>query len=265
MYPLADTHCHLDFDTFQGDRSEVLNRANDTGLERILNPGIDLASSRAALEIAESHPLVYAAIGVHPNSALTWEDTTQDELRRMACNQKVVAIGEIGLDYYRDRAPREVQQRVFRSQLALAADIGLPVVIHNRRATKDLLDILSDWYSELSRNASPLSDRPGVLHSYSEGQDITLKARALNFYFGISGPVTFRNAVDLRLNISKLPLDRMLLETDAPFLTPEPHRGKRNEPSYVGLVADKIAEIQNLPSEIVAAATTTNAGRLFNW
>lgn len=265
MSVYADTHCHLDFKSFISDRSDVLKRAFDTGVERILNPGIDLASSRAALEIAESHPVVYTAVGVHPNSALTWKNTTLDELRKMTSHPKVVAIGEIGMDYYRDLAPRDVQQRVFRCQLALAAEVGLPVVIHNRRATLDLLGILTDWHSGLVRSGSPLSDCPGVLHSFSEGEDIALQASAINFYLGVSGPVTFRNAKDLHRTVSALPLDQILVETDAPFLTPDPYRGQRNEPSYVLLVAEKIAEIQSLPLENVASATTTNAGRLFNW
>lgn len=265
MVELIDSHCHLDFELFDNDRKEVLERAFEAGVTRILNPGIDLPSSRAAVKLAESHPAVFAAVGVHPNEAKTWSPNSFDELRELMSHPKVVAVGEIGLDYYRDYAPRELQQQVLGLQLSLAAERGLPVIIHNRLAGVDLLASLSRWIASLSELHPSLARSPGVLHSFSEGLEIAQKAIALNFFIGITGPVTFRNAPELRQTISQLPVDNLLIETDAPFLTPHPHRGERNEPAYVRFVADKISEIYNLPVQVVGSVTSANADRLFNW
>lgn len=268
---ITDTHCHLDFNAFDGDRADVLERAQEAGLDRILNPGIDLASSKKALKLAESHDIVYAAVGVHPNDALTFDSSTLKELRSLvgspgkAINRKVAAIGEIGLDYYRDRAPRDLQRQLFRQQLDLAADLGLPVVVHNRQASDDILNMLGEWQAQLSDAGSPLVQRPGVLHSYSDDVDTALKAISLKFYIGFTGPVTFKKAIDLQDVAARLPLTHILVETDAPFLTPHPYRGQRNEPAYVRQVIDKIAVIRNLPFSEVAEATSANARRLFNW
>lgn len=265
MFSLVDTHCHLDFKWFDTDREAVIARAWDVGLDYILNPGIDLESSRAAVRLADSYPKIFAAIGVHPNDALSWDHRTKHELRCLASYPKVIAIGEIGLDYYRNRAPREQQKRVFIEQLSLAGELGLPVVIHNRMATEDVLAILSDWCKELESAGSTLWGRPGVLHSFSENLEVAHRVMALNFYLGIGGPVTFENAKALQQTLSALPLDRILIETDAPFLTPYPYRGQRNEPANVRLVAQKIAEIHHLPVETVAQQSTINSKRLFNW
>lgn len=269
---LVDTHCHLDFRQFDEDREDVLKRAGQAGVVRILNPGIDLESSRAAIELAEAHPEVFAAVGVHPNEALIWEDGTLQVLRELAKRSKVVAIGEIGLDYYRDRAPQEKQQQIFRKQLELAAETGLPVVIHTRDAdgqergaTADVLDMLSEWKTELSKTNPALAERPGVLHSFSSDETAAQRAIDLNFRIGITGPVTFRNAPGLQRVVSSLPIDHLLVETDAPYLTPHPYRGQRNEPAYVRLVIEKIAQIHNLPFDRVANATSDSAERLFNW
>jgi TatD DNase family protein len=262
---LTDTHCHLDFQLFDEDREEVLARAVKAGINFILNPGIDLASSRAAVVLAEAYPQVYAAVGVHPNDSLTWDTGTLDELRELISHPKVVAVGEIGLDYYRDRAPRDLQQRVFRQQLTLAGESGLPVVIHNRSATSDILGMLSEWHAELQKAGSPLAERPGVLHSFAEDSEAARLALDLKFCIGITGPVTFRNAPKLRQTVASLPLDRVLIETDSPFLTPHPHRGERNEPAYVRFVAEKIAELHEQSPEAVAVVTGANADRLFRW
>jgi TatD DNase family protein len=262
---LTDTHCHLDFDNFHKDREEVLARAWEHGLYRILIPGIDLNSSRLAVSLAESHPQLYAAVGVHPNSATTWEVDTLSELRELAGHPKVVAIGEIGLDYYRHHAPPDVQRRVFQTQLELAAEVRLPVVIHNRQASSDLFSILGSWIAQLEAAGSPLVDRPGVLHSFSDSREAA--ERALNYHFclGFTGPVTFINARRLQKLASEIPLEQMLIETDAPFLTPHPYRGQRNEPMHVRLVADKIHRLKNIPFEVVAQKTAANAARLFDW
>jgi TatD DNase family protein len=264
-FVLTDTHCHLDFEAFDSDRETVLERARQAGLIRILDPGIDLRSSKAALEIAENNPEVYAAVGIHPHSATTFNNGTLQQLRELAGNPKVVAIGEIGLDYYRDWAPPNVQLRIFRMQLELASELGLPVIIHNRQATGDVLSILTEWHAQLLVASSPLAEKPGVLHSYSDNEENGLKAIALNFFIGITGPVTFRNARVLQEVVSALPLTHLLVETDAPFLTPHPRRGQRNEPALVRQVAEKIAELHSHQLEDVAKVTTENADRLFNW
>jgi TatD DNase family protein len=269
---LVDTHCHLTFHTFDGDRQEVLERAREAGVRRILNPGIDLPSSREAVALAESQPDVYAAVGVHPNDAQTWEDDTLDMLRTLGRHPKVAAIGEIGLDYYWEKTPHDLQQEVFRRQLELAAELTLPVVIHTRNqsaedpaATIDALEILSEWQAGLVQQASPLAERPGVLHSFSGDEPAARRAIEIHFWIGITGPVTFRNAPDLQQLVANLPPERLLIETDAPFLTPQPYRGRRNEPAYVRYVAEKIGELQGQSLETIAQITTANAERLFHW
>jgi TatD DNase family protein len=241
----VDTHCHLDFHTFLDDREQVIQRAQEAGLTYILNPGIDLQTSLTAVRLAETHSCVFAAIGVHPNSALTWEETTLDRLK--------------------DRAPHELQRKVFWQQLELAAHIGLPVIIHNRDASADILNILVDWISIVKSVRPTLLERPGVLHSFSGEERTALLGLQLNFYLGINGPVTFRNAPDLQRIVSTLPLEKLLIETDAPFLAPHPFRGKRNEPMHVIQIARKIAELQGQSLETVANTTTANSQRLFQW
>jgi len=261
----VDTHCHLDFNSFDADRQQVVARAREADLGRILNPGIDLTSSQSAINLADSFPEVYAAVGVHPDEAFTWRAETVSRLKEMALHPKVVAIGETGLDYYRDRVAKDVQRQVFREQLDLAAEVGKPVIIHNREASEDVLEILMEWHAALIVSGSPLAGHPGVLHSYSGEVQSALQAMALNFYIGISGPVTFQNARDLQRVVAVLPLNNILIETDAPFLTPHPHRGKRNEPANVHLVAEKIADLHEETLPAVASITTANAAWLFQW
>lgn len=265
-----DSHCHLDFDVFDQDRNEVVARAQDAGIQGILNPAVDLDSSRKIQTMAEDFPMVYTAVGVHPNSALSWNNDTADSLLELASHPKNLAIGEIGLDYYRDRAPEQTQWEIFQSQLMIAQRVGLPVIIHTRnnsamdqRATDDALSILTSWHQDLIDRGSPLQYRPGVLHSYSGNTISAEKAIALGFFIGITGPLTFKNAPELQRVVCELPLDCLLIETDSPLLTPHPYRGTRNEPAYVRLVADKIAMIHNLNPERVAEATTSNSERLF--
>ncbi|NLG73628.1 MAG: TatD family hydrolase [Chloroflexi bacterium] len=269
---LVDTHCHLDFEVFNDDREETLARALDAGVTRILNPAIDLETSRSVVQLAHTYDPVYACVGVHPNEGTKWTPETRSQLKALGQDAKVVAIGEIGIDYYWDRTPAEVQQRIFREQLDLAAELDLPVVIHtrdasseDRRASMDVLNIVEEWLEELKSNGSPLAERPGVLHSFSAGLSEAEKALELNFMIGITGPVTFKNAPKLQDLVTRLPEERLLVETDAPFLTPHPYRGKRNEPARVRLVAEKIAELKQKPLEIIADITTMNAKRLFNW
>ncbi len=262
---LTDTHCHLDFDAFDVDREDVLERSEVVGIIRILNPGVDLETSKQAVLLAEAHPQVFAAVGVHPNDARTWDSDTIECLRDLAKHPKVVAIGEIGLDYYRKSTPRERQRQVLLEQLGLAAELELPVVIHNRLASQDILSILEEWYAELIRSNSPLATRPGVLHSYSDGVELAHQALNMNFYIGISGPVTYQNAHKLQQVVTSLPLECIVIETDAPFLTPHPYRGQRNEPAYVQYVAEKVASLHQISTTELAEISTANAARLFAW
>lgn len=255
---LIDTHLHLDFDAFDDDREAVIERALAAGVQRMITIGINRETCRRAVALAEQYAPVYAAVGIHPNDATEWDIETERELRELARHPKVVAIGEIGLDYYWERVPHDVQARVFRTQLALASELGLPVIIHDRDAHADVLNILREWV-ESGRAPTP----PGVLHCFSGDHAMAEEALALGFYVGVDGPVTFKNARALQALVAQLPLDRLLVETDAPFLTPHPYRGKRNEPAYVRFVAEKIAELQNCTFETVAHQTTRNAETLF--
>jgi TatD DNase family protein len=270
---LTDTHCHLDLEQFDADRDEVMARARAAGLTRILIPGLDLESSRRIVKLAENHPNLFAAIGVHPNDSLKWLGEMGNELRVLAKSSKIVAIGEIGLDYYWDDAPHEHQRAVLVEQLALAAELQLPVIIHLREADNalegdcawDLLKILETWVQSLRVNNNPLAERPGVLHSFSGSKSTVEKAVHMNFYIGITGPVTYKNAQDKRDVVKIVPLERLLIETDAPFLAPVPQRGRRNEPAFVVHIADKIAEIHSRDPEEIAEITSANARRLFAW
>jgi len=269
----TDTHCHLDFDKFDADRDGVLSRAWDAGVTKILIPGLDLRSSLRVIPLAESHPNLFAAIGVHPSDSLTWDGQTITSLREISLSQKVVAIGEIGLDYYWDAAPHEHQQKVLIEQLTLSEELELPVVIHLREmddnlegdCSQDLFRILEGWTHNLSRNNNPISNRPGVLHSFSGSLPLAKKAIDMNFFIGVTGPITYKNAIARKEVIANLPLERLLIETDSPFLAPEPKRGKRNEPAYVAFITDKIAEIHSSTREHVAGITASNAARLFSW
>lgn len=284
---LTDTHCHLDLYKFDEDRTAVIERAESAGLVRILIPALSLSSSRAVLKLARSHPMLYAAIGVQPNESLTWTESTLEELRAMAYSQanpnpsgievrgkgKIVAIGEIGLDYYWESAPPDHQQRVFREQLDLAAELDLPVVIHLREkddsasgpCAEDAMSILEGWVAGLGADREALRKNPGVLHSYSGSLETAERAIVLNFFIGITGPITFKNAALKQEMVRQLPLKNLLIETDAPYLAPHPHRGRRNEPAFVYEIADKIAQLQSRSQEEVATVTTRNAARLFSW
>lgn len=255
----------MNLDVFDTDREEVIDRAREAGIDRILIPGIDIPSSRSAIALAEQYQEIYAAIGVHPNSSLSWNKNSLAELEILADNSKVVAIGEIGLDYYRDHAPHQLQIEVFRNQLELSARKKLPVVIHNRNAAEDIYSILHLWYSNLKNFGDPLSNHPGVLHSFSGDEGSARLAISENFMIGITGPVTFKNDKVVQKTVVSVPLDTLLIETDAPYLTPHPFRGSRNEPARVRLVADKIAQLRGMTIEIVAEQTSANADRLFNW
>jgi TatD DNase family protein len=269
---LADTHCHLNFESFDTDRPAVVTRAQAAGVIRILNPGVDLLSSQSAVLLAGAYESVFAAVGVHPNDAHTWSKGSLAEIEELARRPKVVAIGEIGLDYYWDRAPASLQRAILAQQLDLAAELGLPVIIHVRDkspedmpAMQDVLSILKDWTANLALHNPELALRPGVLHSFSGDESAASIANKLNFRIGITGPVTYKKADRLRAVIASVPEEFLLVETDAPFLTPHPHRGERNEPALVRYVAEKIALIRHVSIETVTAITSLNAERLFRW
>jgi len=257
---LIDTHVHLDFRQFDDDRDAVLARAWQAGVAAIVTIGIDLETSQAAVALAEAHEQVYATVGFHPHDAKTADAAALAELRELAGHPQVVAVGEMGLDFYRDRSPRDVQRHVFRQQLHIAAELGKPVVIHDRQAHAETLEILRQWVTESQPEPC---ERRGVFHCFSGDVTLAEAAIELGFFIGVDGPITYRNARELPAIVKALPLDRLLVETDAPFLTPHPHRGQRNEPAYVRLVAEKLAELKNLSLEEVAQATTVNAQALF--
>jgi TatD DNase family protein len=258
---LVDSHAHLDSRKFDSDRQQVVERAGAKSVQIIINPGADLPSSRQAVALAAQKWVgveIYAAVGVHPHDAKTLSAETLAELRTLAQGEpRVVAIGEIGLDYYRDLSPRSEQRRAFESQLALAQQLQLPVIVHNRQAQDDLMAILRSWLRGAGTN-------PGVvLHCFSGDVAMAEEALEMGFYLGIGGPVTYKNARKLPEVVRAAPLERLLLETDCPYLPPHPHRGQRNEPAYVALVAEKVAQLQGRPLEEVAAVTTANGQRLF--
>ena len=257
---MIDTHCHLNFDLFDADRDEVVVRAEAAGVDRIINPAVDVPTCEAAVALAEKHRGVFAAVGVHPNSTNAWSPEVEDAIRQFAHAQKVVAIGEIGLDYYWDYSPRAVQIPAFEAQLALAASLNLPVIIHNRESDEDVMRILETWASGLSGERAR---RPGVMHSFSGTPEIAERALAAGFYLGFTGPITYKNAEVTRRIAASVPLDRVLVETDAPYLPPVPHRGKRNEPAYIPLIVERLASVKGVSPDEMAAATTRNAEMLF--
>jgi TatD DNase family protein len=262
---LIDTHCHLNFDRYAEDLDAVVSRAVQAGVTRIVIPAIDIPSTHEGLALASRYPGVYSAVGLHPNSSahITDEQAANREvemLAELARGEKIVAIGEIGLDYYWDNSPKAAQFRAFEAQLALASQLELPVIIHNRDASEDVIAILETWARDLPPS---LKDRPGVMHSFSASVAIAERALAAGFYLGFTGPITFKNADETRRAAGVTPLERLLVETDGPFLTPAPHRGKRNEPAYIPYIVERLASIKQVSVEAMAEVTTANAERLF--
>jgi TatD DNase family protein len=254
---LIDTHTHLDDARYNDDRDAMIARAREAGVEAFVTIGCDLGTSRAAVSLAERYPFVYASIGVHPHEAKHIQDDWYDEFRRLAKNKKVVAYGEIGLDYhYNHSSPKEQRDR-FREQIQLARELSLPVIIHTREAQEDTIGILKE---------EKASDVGGVLHCFSGDAWLARQALDLGFYLSFSGIVTFQNAAMLREIAKHTPLDHLLIETDCPYLAPVPHRGKRNEPAFVAHVAQQLAAVHLGEAdaiERIGQATTANAKRLF--
>jgi TatD DNase family protein len=253
---LIDSHCHLDFPQFDADRDAVLARSEAAGVTALVNPGADLESSRRAVALAERHATIYAAVGVHPHDATTLDSPALAELRQLAAHPKVVAIGEIGLDYFRDLSPRDRQRAAFDAQLALAAELNLPVIVHQREAAADVLAALHAWAG---------GGHPGcVLHAFGGEEAVADEATAQGFYLGLGGRLTYQNERHLAEIVPRLPLECLLLETDAPYLPPHPQRrSQRNEPAYLALVAHRLAELHALPPETLADQVTENTRRAF--
>jgi len=256
---LVDTHCHLHMPEFEGVLEEVLQTAASFGVDRIIIPGVDLESSRKAVELAQAWPNLYAAVGVDPHDAKSWDSSTAAALSELASASEVVAIGEIGLDYYRNHSAPETQRAVFHEQMALAHDHGKPVILHNREATADLLAELERWASSSDNRSGA-----GVLHAFSASLDAAREAISLGYLIGIGGVVTFKNAAGLRETIQEIGLEHLVLETDAPYLAPHPHRGERNQPGWVFHVAEVLAEHFHTTIEYTAEITTRNANDLFD-
>ncbi len=265
---LIDTHAHLHHARFADDLDATLARAALNGVKVVIIPGSALEDSRAAVALAERYAdtpcALYAAVGIHPTEADTLTSEALVELRELAAHPRVVAIGEIGLDYYWPRvaergwpcAEPPQQRAALEAQLALAAELSLPVILHDRDAHADMLAMLQDWTHHHA-------ERTGTLHAYAAGPALLPEMLSLNLYIGMDGPVTFEKATGLHEVAQQVPLERLLLETDAPYLTPHPYRGRRNEPAYLTYIAARIAALKNIGVETVAAATTVNAGRLF--
>jgi len=250
-----DSHAHYDDERFDEDQDTLLEGMPQKGVSYIINAASDIPSSQECIRLANKYPFIFAAVGVHPHevSQLTEESITAIEA--LAKEEKVVAIGEIGLDYYYDYSQRELQKHWFRKQLQLAKRIKLPVIIHDRDAHGDCMQIVKE---------EDISQIGGVFHCYSGSWEMARQLLDMGVYISVAGPVTFNNNVKTVEVVQKAPLDKLLIETDSPYLTPVPHRGKRNDSAYVRYVAEKIAQIKNISVEQVAKQTLDNAKRLFN-
>ncbi len=251
---LVDSHAHLEMPQFEEDLPQVLQRARDWGIGAIITCGTHLEDSRRAVEIAAEHPEVFASVGIHPHEANTFSSETFISLSKLASHPKVVAIGEMGLDFYRELSPRKVQIEAFRAQIRLAKEVGKPVIVHDREAHSTVLKILEEEGG---------GELPGVLHCFSGNTAMATKCLDMGLFISIPGVITFKNSAQLRNVVLHVPLDRLLLETDSPFLAPIPFRGKRNEPAFLRYTAQKVAKVLKLSLEEVAQRTTRNAISLF--
>ena len=251
---LIDSHCHLEMPDFQRDLEQVLQRAKDAGVGYIFTIGTEEKDWRKAVEIAEAQASVYAILGIHPHNAKEIGDQTYATLRALCTHRKVKACGEMGLDFFRNFSPRDVQLRRFREQINLAKEMGLPIVVHDREAHRETLEVLK------SEDAATCG---GIVHCFSGDYEMARKCIDLGFYISLPGSLTYRNADRFREIVKRLPLGSLLIETDAPFLTPVPLRGRRNEPSYVRYTAEKLAEIKKVSFEKIAEMTTANASRIY--
>ena len=253
---LVDSHCHLDFPDFAEELDDVVGRAGEAGIGHMLTICTHVSKFDQVLRVADAYDNIFCTVGIHPHNAANEAEISPEQLIELADNPKVIGFGETGLDYYYDKAPRDVQQRQFRAHIEAARRTGLPLIIHTRDADDDMAEILTE---ETGKGAFP-----GLLHCFSSSAKLAEAALDLGLYISISGIVTFKNAEDLRETVKKVPLGRILVETDAPYLAPVPKRGKRNEPAFTAHTAQKVAEIKDLPLADVAKATTDNFFRLFS-
>lgn len=251
---LIDTHAHLNAIQYQEDLEEVIERAQSEGVEIIVVVGFDRETITRAIELADTYEFIYATVGWHPVDAIDMTDEDLKWIEELCSHPKVVALGEMGLDYYWDKSPKDIQKEVFRKQIALAKKVKLPIIIHNREATADIIEILEE------ENASEVG---GIMHCFTGSVEVAKQCMDMNFYISFGGPVTFKNAKKPKEVAAEIPLDRLLIETDCPYLTPHPFRGKRNEPSYVKYVAEQIAELKGVTFEEIAQKTSDNAKRFF--
>jgi TatD DNase family protein len=258
---IIDTHAHLDMPEFNPDREQVITRAFENGVTAIVTIGINLESNRRAIDLAEKHPGIWAGIGIHPQDSKGVLKSDVEQLAEMASNPRVVAIGETGLDYLRDFSPQQDQLQVLNWELAVAKKVGLPVIIHCRQAQDVIIPILRDWSSSYPLPA----DKPrGVLHNFRDDLDTAKQYMAMGFYFSLGAYLGYPSSARLRAVVGELPLDRLLIETDCPFLPPQEYRGRRNEPGYTTITVRKLAEIKGITAEEAARQTTINAQKVFN-
>lgn len=253
---LIDTHVHLNADHYDEDLDEVIERARDAGIDKMIVVGFDRKTIERTMKLIDEYADIYGVIGWHPVDAVDCTDADLEWIEELSKHEKIVGIGETGLDYHWDKSPKDIQKSVFRRQIALAKRVNLPIIIHNRESTEDCVEILKE------ENAGEIG---GIMHAFSADENVADEVLDMNFYISLGGPVTFKNAQLPKDIAVHVPLEKLLVETDAPFLTPHPYRGKRNEPSYVKLVAEKIAELRDMPYEVLAKATSENAERLFNF
>ena len=249
-----DTHAHLFYPNFENDVDEVINRAKESGIDYIIVPSTDLENAVKAIELAEKYDFIYAAVGIHPHDTANWDDSFVKEIEKLSGHRKVVAVGEIGLDYYYDYSPREKQIRAFKAQIDLALKINKPVIIHNREADTDLMDIIRSYGN---------SGLKAQFHCFSGTLEDAKELVRMNHFVSFTGNITFKKSDNLRNILANLSMESIMLETDSPFMTPVPKRGKRNEPSYVNLIAEKMAEVHHLTVEDIGRVTSYNVFRMF--
>lgn len=249
-----DTHAHLFYENFKGDIDEVLNRARENGVDYILVPSTDLKTAKETLQLCDKYDFIYAAVGIHPHDTKDWNDSLLTKIEELTKHPKVVAIGEIGLDYYYDFSPKAQQIKAFKSQIELALKLNLPVIIHNRDSDEDMMEIISSYCS---------SGLKAQFHCFNASLEDAIEYMKMSHFISFTGNITFKKSDELRKILKQTDLNHLLLETDSPFMTPVPHRGKRNEPAFVKIVAEKVAEVHNTSVEDIARITSLNAFRIF--
>ena len=252
----VDTHSHIDFEDFQDNFDELLQKCKEAGVEKIVIPGVEPEGYGKIISLIEKYDNLYGAIGIHPSEAKKMNDETFALIRKLASHEKVVAIGEVGLDYYWDKSFCDLQKEVFKKQIELAVELKKPLLIHDREAHKDTYDLLVSY---------DLSDVPVIMHCFSGSPEFALECVKKGFYIAFGGGVTFKNAIKPKETAKVVPLEKIVLETDAPYLTPHPFRGKLNAPYYIPLVAEEIASLKGITQEEVARVTTSNANQLFSF